>query len=445
MVTIRKKISKPFLLIILAMPIAIIIIFNVIVSNYSKIKGEEEINKTVIAIANELDQDDTITLSAVMKTQLLNSGAQIIVYDKKGDAYEVLNKQDSFVNEELTNIVYEKIENLNYQQIYSFRHDSSTYYITQIEYNNTRLTDKVVYISKGLIQDEFVIIINVVLILVSIVITIIALVIAKRVTNDIVYPIEQISDKLKNMDSNKLEIIDTYNSTIEVENLTVEINKLNKRIKENNEKQKNFLQNASHELRTPLMSIEGYATGIEMGVFKDYKNTASLISIHSKRLTKIVDSLLKIARAENLNKEELIKINLSESIYNIIGIYQGYATNSKINIKTNIEDNVNVVAIEELLVSSIGNVLSNAIKYATSKIVITLKTKENEVIIQIKDDGKGIEDKSIIFKKFQKGKDGNYGLGLSIAKSSIDALNGTIKGHNNKGAIFEIRLNKLVD
>lgn len=117
--------------------------------------------------------------------------------------------------------------------------------------------------------------------------------------------------------------------------LLSEFNKMNKRRYTVHNYQKIFLQNASHELRTPLMNIQGYADGIELGYFKDTKATSKLISEQSKRLTKIVDKLLTLARVENFDTSaQLENINISNCLHEILNEYKAYAFNNNIILKT---------------------------------------------------------------------------------------------------------------
>jgi len=88
------------------------------------------------------------------------------------------------------------------------------------------------------------------------------------------------------------------------------------------------------------------------------------------------------------------------------------------------------------------NILTNAIKYAQTKVIVTLSSNLNTAIIRIQDDGIGILESDLphIFDRFYKGKNGNFGLGLAIAKASIELMKGTIHVSNHNGACFEIEL-----
>ncbi len=468
MITIRQRISRPFLAIIILIPITIMLLFNVIVSFYIKAQAEEDLMQAVSEIEENLNGEISIpslpnrpnlgqnsnltasntnpnlpSLAWIIYNQRHSNSVELVVYDRKGELSEIFNS-DTFVTEELGDLIYLQTENLNYNEIGTVQFEGDTYYLVEIEYETQTFTDKLVYISKGLIIDEIVTAINIVLLVVSVVITLIALFVSTRVTNAIAKPIEHLTKLIENMNSDELIITHDKSDSIELQKLTNEINALNKRIYHYNENQKNFLASASHELRTPLMSIQGYADGIEMGVFKDAKGTAHLISNQSKRLTKLVDSLLTLARVENASvNQKLERLNISDCLSDMLNTYKGYAVSSNIQLTSDISQNLFANANSELLTGSVGNIIANAIRYAKTTVHITVQSREKYAIITVRDDGRGIENPEKIFERFSKGDDGNFGLGLSIAKTSVDMMNGELAAYNDSGAVFEIKLNLI--
>ncbi len=95
---------------------------------------------------------------------------------------------------------------------------------------------------------------------------------------------------------------------------------------------------------------------------------------------------------------------------------------------------------------SIVNILSNAIRHAKTEIYANVSCDEESVYITISDNGNGIEKEDLphIFEKFYKGKNGNCGLGLPIAKASVEMMKGEITATNNEiGAEFMLKFNKF--
>ncbi len=102
-----------------------------------------------------------------------------------------------------------------------------------------------------------------------------------------------------------------------------------------------------------------------------------------------------------------------------------------------------VVLNETIFQQVINNILYNALRYAKKYIRVTVNIENDSVTITIADDGDGIsiQDKPHIFEKFYKGKGGHFGLGLAIAKSAIECMQGTISLEDTAhGAAFTVSL-----
>ncbi|MFL0195239.1 sensor histidine kinase [Clostridium sp. WILCCON 0269] len=209
---------------------------------------------------------------------------------------------------------------------------------------------------------------------------------------------------------------------------------------------KTFLQNASHELRTPLMSIQGYAEGVKLGVVDDKEAAIDIIIEESKRLTTIVEDLLYLSKIdsmqESINFEDL---SVEDLVRSCIERVKGMAVKLDKTIEFfNSGKDILVKGDEEKLSRAIINVLGNCIRYAGKEVIVNFKSEDSKLIINIVDDGPGVDENELknIFDRFFKGKGGQHGLGLAIAKSIIDKHNGSITAENNThtGACFKIIL-----
>lgn len=222
-------------------------------------------------------------------------------------------------------------------------------------------------------------------------------------------------------------------------------------------KQIEFVQNASHELRTPLTIIQ---TKEELLLdepnskivdnFEDIKITIN----ETKRLSTLVKELMELARVDsNRMKLEQTQILLDELVKEVTEPFIDIAEsqNKTLNLNLNYRNKLNLdkAKIHELLVI----IIDNALKYTQAGDSITIKTMKKDskkVTISIEDTGIGISDEALphIFERFYREdkarsrKSGGNGLGLSIAKTIVEAHKGTIKAlHNNpKGTIIEIKL-----
>ena len=95
--------------------------------------------------------------------------------------------------------------------------------------------------------------------------------------------------------------------------------------------------------------------------------------------------------------------------------------------------------------------IDNAVKYSpvNKEIQVTIKALEDEMLVQVQDNGEGIskEDIEHIFERFYKGKDSDgksFGIGLALSRMIITGQGGTVKAENRKpvGAMFTIRFYK---
>lgn len=223
------------------------------------------------------------------------------------------------------------------------------------------------------------------------------------------------------------------------------INVMSEKLETHDKAQKTFLQNVSHEFRTPLMSIQSYAEGIKYDVV-DNTSAVNVILDETKRLTHLVEDLLYLSRLDTIEESyHYINLDFNELINNCVERFSGIAMKSNIKITVyNVDESIEIYADEEKLSRAITNILSNCVRYAESTIIIT--TKIIGIIkaeLAISDDGPGFEASELpnIFERFYKGKKGNFGLGLSISKNVIEKHNGKITAENSEsGAVFKIEL-----
>ena len=280
-------------------------------------------------------------------------------------------------------------------------------------------------------------------------IIIISIIISKSIAN----PILKVSKMAKLIGEGNYKKEVSYKSNIrEIDDLISSINKLSNELKEQENLRKQLTEDIAHELRTPLTSIRGHLDTIIAGVWQP--TNERLISINEEviRITNLVDKLRKLAKFDkgknNLNKEI---VDLKKYIKSIAYNYEGKALEKNIIIKYKLED-IKALIDKEKFAQVIINILANAIKYnnGNNEIYIRSFKKDNNIVISIKDYGVGIaksEQKNIFerFYRVDKSRGANekgMGVGLTIAKSIVNAHGGEIKVYSeiNKGSEFIITL-----
>ncbi len=463
MKSINRKILKPFLLVIILIPLLGLLVFNVAMTIYSTNSAKTELVNTAIGIETLLKkefldvysktdlQDVTIReklnlVRSSLKVSKLISNTEFVIVGKSGTILFPQAFTDSFLNESIVKRAYTSIQKATENEIVRFNQNGVSYYAYRKTSGIGSKLGTIIYISSTKGMRSIILLINTILMLIFMLGIIISSFIALQLAKSIVKPITRLNDYSKQIGHGKFIMIPEDTSSVELNELTKTMNRMSRDLKDNELIQNMFLQNSSHELRTPLMSIQGYAEGIMTGVFSDNVKAAEVIQTESKRLTALVDELLTLSKIENRSYiTDFIDYNLPDLIKEFVKNLQGYSLSQKKQIVVLSEREFIPIKIDQtLLMKVINNVLSNAIQHASTTITINTKIHGTEVIIEISDDGAGISatDLPHIFERFYKGKSGNFGLGLSIAKTAVEFMGGSIRAYNKNGAVFEITLNQ---
>ena len=251
----------------------------------------------------------------------------------------------------------------------------------------------------------------------------------------------------------KMQVKAMEEGIVETHQAYENVKKQNSKIKENEKLQNQFIANVSHDLRTPLNSIIGFSEALGGKIFGDLNDKQSEyvedIKASGIKLLGMINEILDIAKIESHTlKVNLSTFNISDAIIESCNIITPLAAKKNLTIKKEIEEPIEIIAdymkIEQILL----NILSNAIKYAKSEIIISTNLKGENLVISIKDDGIGIPKKhhKKIFSKFfqvESAKtEASTGLGLTIAKEFTKLHDGNIsvKSEENQGAEFIIKL-----
>jgi signal transduction histidine kinase len=239
------------------------------------------------------------------------------------------------------------------------------------------------------------------------------------------------------------------------------LNGLLKRLEESFQKLQRFTSDVSHELRTPLASIRSVG---EVGLQQkhsagEYKDIIGSMLEEVARLTSMIDTLLTISHADSgtlhLNRTVFPIMDLVEESVAVVGVL---AEEKKQSIVVQGEDAVLVSADRGFLRMAVINLLDNAVKYSPPGTAIHVRLEllngdapnSRQLNLAIGDEGPGIPpaDASRVFDRFyrldgSRARDtGGAGLGLAIAKWSVEAHGGDILLDSvpGNGAVFSIRL-----
>lgn len=461
MKSLKHKILRHHFYIIIMLPVFICLLFNITIQLYSYNGAKSELERVadnvnkVFKMVNETDYNvfskPHSNRTELSSFDIIRSSMQVSQHYSNTDFFiysnstviSSLNPRDTsqtFLTDDLIEQTLFHLENSKPNEIITFRDNFIYYHATYRDISDVRM----IYISTGHYTDNLVQTVNTALIVICLISAFIALLGANKMARGITDPIKELSSKVKSFKSGDEITIDADFNCREIFDLKNSINTMSKRLLEYDISQKSFLLNASHELRTPLMSISGYAEGIEKEIFDNPLEMAKIISEESKRLNFLVDKLLTLSRIENNTLSENVEmLNLSDIIKDYVLKVRGYAIKEEITVNLNVLNNDLYAFVDDsALTQAVINILSNSIRHAKTCVNIELFKRDFDIIIRIHDDGQGIDlnDLPYIFDRFYKGKNGNLGLGLSISKTAIEYMNGSLKAFNLDGAVFEISI-----
>lgn len=240
------------------------------------------------------------------------------------------------------------------------------------------------------------------------------------------------------------------NRSDELGHLARVFNDLLSRLDRSFESMREFIADASHELRTPLSIIRGEADVAlsQERSAPEYREALATIQDEAKRLSRIVDDMLALARADAgerpLQIEEFYLNDLVEDCYRAA---QVLAVPKRVHLNLTPTPDTAFRGDEDLLRRMLLNLLDNAIKYtpAGGSILLELLCEAASVKIIVSDTGIGIPAEAAphIFERFYRADrarsraEGGSGLGLAIAKWVAEAHKGSIgltssPGHGSK-------------
>ena len=225
----------------------------------------------------------------------------------------------------------------------------------------------------------------------------------------------------------------------EVALLSTSFNRMLEQLQDAFESQRRFIADASHELRTPLTTIQGNAGLLAHGppIAETVQRAAATdIAEESERMSRLVDRLLTLARADSGLRLELTPVDLRAVVVDVTR--QAAAVHPERAFEINVVG-AHVAGDEDALRQLLWILIDNALRYARSAVSVSLEVNAGWARLMVGDDGPGIavDDRERIFERFYKvdsarsrtdvGATGRgAGLGLSIARWITEQHGGRI-------------------
>lgn len=461
MKSIKNKIQKPFLILLILIPLATLILFNLSFRIYSNATAKNELKTTIRAVEKEIKSEletdggqpsEKKALSMArnilmaLKSSHFSQGMDFYLLDR--DAKPVFPSQIKLAPSQIAylDVIKDQYLKMNQGTVYTIPVNGKKYFTIAYSLNNDDLTNlTAVFVLPADRMNKYLGAVNLILFAIMLLGILIAIYFSEKIAEHITVPITRLGVLSLQIGQGDFDVshFTIPQDTLEFKQLYDNICIMVGRLETYDKNQKTFLQNASHELRTPLMSIQGYAEGIESGIFPDTKEAAQIIKRESIRLNELVSELLTLSRYESgTYKPQWEEVNLCHLLKDYTQRLMGLAAKSEKQLELLLPEYDVMIQTDDVILSqAVINIVSNCMRYARQKVTISLEKKGGIVSLIISDDGDGIPQNDIpfIFDRFYKGKNGNFGLGLAIAKSAAELLNGRIKAYNQEqGAVFEI-------
>lgn len=260
--------------------------------------------------------------------------------------------------------------------------------------------------------------------------------------SSLIRPLDLIRDyinKIKNNEKAELNL-NRYDEIGEVAEALVS---MNEELSEQQHIRDEMIQNISHDLKTPIATIKSYSESIKDGIYPydTLEKSVDVIIENADRLEKKVYSLITYNKMGYLvdNNDNILNLEMAPIIQK--AILAAEVIRNDIEIITDLDENVAFHGDEEPWRVVIENLIDNALRYAKSKIIISLKDN----LLEVYNDGENIEQERLdkLFKPYEKGNKGKFGLGLSIVKKVTETYGYSVTGENmNDGVIFRVFTSK---
>lgn len=241
--------------------------------------------------------------------------------------------------------------------------------------------------------------------------------------------IDHLRNQIKDLNKTNYEVPIIVEGNDEITDLSNAVEDMRKELLENEQTKREIMQNISHDFKTPISVIKTYGEAIKDGI-----STIDEVDVIIKQadiLNHKVVQLLQLNKLTYLtNDQELKEIKVKDVINDIVNKNK-YKFDKKFELKL---DNSTYYATYDNLEVAIGNIIDNAMRYAKTRIVIVLKNKK----LTIYNDGEHIDEEFMekIFKPYEKGSKGEFGLGMSITQQTLAFFKLSVSVRNVKNGVM---------
>lgn len=241
----------------------------------------------------------------------------------------------------------------------------------------------------------------------------------------------------------------------EISALARSINGAIEQIKRRGDAQTRFVADASHELATPVAGIRGYTNILRAWGAEDpdvRQEAISAIDRESRRMARLCSNLLSLLRNERGLDLRHVRYDINAICRHTLAAAATRYIDKKLDFSGPEEGQLFVVGDPDRIEDVVSILVDNAAKYTKPGGSVSVRTRRrrDSVLVEVQDTGIGIPPRDIdsIFDRFYRSdasrcaETGGVGLGLSIAKTIVEAADGDIdvQSTEGEGTTFTLRL-----
>jgi len=272
-----------------------------------------------------------------------------------------------------------------------------------------------------------------------------ALLLSIFLANRISKPLSELTDATKSIAKGDYARRVYVRGEREVEELADAFNTLSESLERNEVLRKNMVADIAHELRNPLATLRAQLEAIEDGIIEADKSAIDSLMEDTVLLTRLVEDLQQLSIVEAGRLElDMVLVDPGETVRGVASRFEQEFSQKGISLQLDVAGGLPQVKADQLrLAQVLGNLVKNSLQHTPDggEIMVRAASSEGEVVFSVADTGSGINEEELpmIFERFYRTDrsraraTGGAGLGLSIARSLVEAHGGRIRAESERG------------
>lgn len=241
----------------------------------------------------------------------------------------------------------------------------------------------------------------------------------------------------------------------EIGELAGSFNRMAEALESTERRRLQLVGDVAHELRTPLATVDGYLEGLQDGIIRPSERTWDLLRTETGRLSRLVNDLQELWRAEARQLPmSIASLDVEPVLVRLADRFRAPALERSVQVRVDVAPGISPVRADpERLVQVLDNLVGNALRFSpeASRVTVSARSTADGVKLAVADQGPGLteEQRDRVFERFYRVDPsrsralGGSGIGLAIARALVDAMGGRIWAESEgpgRGATFVIEL-----